>query len=77
VEIRKGLIKIFDGGIEYYLSKREDLFNTSGSDQTEKNIDTVILKKEKKRFEAEIRQKKYAATKELVGKIKFLKNITA
>jgi ATP-binding cassette subfamily F protein 3 len=76
VEIKKGEIKIFNGDIEYYLSKREELLKAPGNIALENNIDAVTSKKEKKRAEAEARQKKYAATKDLVDKIKTLeKNI--
>jgi ATP-binding cassette subfamily F protein 3 len=76
VEIRKGEIKIFDGDIEYYLSKREELLKDLENNKAERITDTVPSKKEKKRFEAETRQKKYEATKDLVDKIKIIeKNI--
>ncbi|MGA7721101.1 MAG: ABC-F family ATP-binding cassette domain-containing protein [Ignavibacteriaceae bacterium] len=70
VEIRKGKIKSFAGGIEYYLSKRE---NQPEQVQDDDNIHfsnpDSVSKRGKKRIEAEIRQKKYNATKEIIEEI--------
>ena len=70
VEIRKGKIKIFSGGIDYYLIKREEI---KVDEQEEKrSIEKVneMTKKEQKRIQAEKRQAKYDATKNLLSKIK-------
>jgi ATP-binding cassette, subfamily F, member 3 len=70
VEIRKGKIKIFSGGIDYYLIKREEI---KADEQEEKeSIEKVneITKKGQKRIEAEKRQAKYDATKNLLSQIK-------
>jgi ATP-binding cassette subfamily F protein 3 len=70
VEIRKGKIKSFAGSIEYYLSKRE---NQPEQVQDDDNIHfsnpDSVSKRGKKRIEAEIRQKKYNATKEIIEEI--------
>jgi ATP-binding cassette subfamily F protein 3 len=69
VEIRKGKIQIFSGGIDYYLHKREQL---NINDKEEKNIPGIMSisnKKEQKRLDAEKRQAKFSATKELVSEI--------
>ncbi len=71
VEIRKGSIKYFEGGIEYYLSKRAVLIEGIEQSESAKNND-LINRKDQKRIEAELRQKKYSATKDLIKKIKIL-----
>ncbi len=71
VEIRKGKIKNFEGGIEYYLRKREMLSEESESQkQVEEN--EQVTRKDQKRIEAELRQKKYDATRDLIKKIEML-----
>ncbi len=73
VEIRKGELKIFDGGIDYYLSKREESNNEQEKRRQAKTLDLeAISKKDQKRIEAELRQKKYAASKGIAEKIKRL-----
>ena len=72
VEIRKGNIKFFSGGIDYYLLKREEL-NLEESEVKKRNDSLIgITKKEQKRAEAEKRQAKYDATKNILPKIKEL-----
>jgi ATP-binding cassette subfamily F protein 3 len=67
-EIRKGEIKNFEGGIEYYLRKREILEEESKSIKETLNIE-ISSRKDQKRLEAEQRQKRYTATKDLIIKI--------
>ncbi len=71
VEIRKGSIKNFEGGIEYYLRKRglldEDIQTKEVTEDNEQ-----VTRKDQKRFEAEQRQKRYNATKDLIKKIETL-----
>jgi len=66
IEIRKGKIQTYHGGIEYYLSKREELIAV---EQNEINIPelntTTKSRKEIKRLEAEERQEKHLLTKDL------------
>ena len=74
IEIRKGSFKSYPGGIEYYLEKKkEEESKTSGTtDSTSKSENLAkeaVTKKDQKRIEAEMRQKKYAATKDLLKKI--------
>ncbi len=73
IEIRKGSLKIFNGDMNYYLAKREQTLNEQEFNKQSqlKEIDT-ISKKDQKRIEAELRQKRYNASKELVKKIKEL-----
>lgn len=62
VELRNHSAKLFYGGIDYYLEKR----NNELSSQKQKKIsETSFSKKDIKRLEAEIRQEKYRLTKDL------------
>ena len=73
VEIRKGSLKIFDGGMDYYLAKREQSLNEQDFNGKSKLKETeTISKKDQKRIEAELRQKRYDASKDIVKKIKEL-----
>ena len=71
VEIRKGIVKNFEGGIEYYLDKRELLNEESEREEIVKQNEQ-ITRKDQKRIEAELRQKKYNATKDLIKKVEEL-----
>ena len=74
-EIRKGEIKIFPGGIQYYLSKREKGdFNDEGADKNKNGDGTAQSRKDRKRIEAEKRQQKFEATKDIIEKIEKLEN---
>jgi len=64
VDIRNGEIKIYEGGIEYYLRKREEYLENHASNYNDPFKDQAS-KKELKRIEADKRQKRYAATKDL------------
>jgi ATP-binding cassette, subfamily F, member 3 len=73
VEIRKGSLKIFNGGMNYYLAKREQTLTEQGFyKQSQLKETDSPSKKDQKRIEAELRQKKYDASKDLVKKIKEL-----
>jgi len=61
LEIRQGNLKLFPGGIDYYLSKRID---TKEVNQAQ-SIEDKAKRKDQKRFEAELRQKKYNLTKNI------------
>ncbi len=75
VEIRKGEVKLFEGGIEYYLSKKQQLQNADLELPGNKNASTdIVSKKDQKRIDAEQRQKRYAATKHLIKKVTELEN---
>ncbi len=71
VEIKKNHFKIYIGGIDYYLSKRQELLLEEDTKVKQTAAETVS-RKEQKRFEAEARQKKYEATKDISKKIKKL-----
>lgn len=68
MDVRKGNLKIFEGGIEYYLSKRKELLDEENIISSNNQIE-ISSKKAQKRIEAERRQKRYKATKELKEKI--------
>jgi ATP-binding cassette subfamily F protein 3 len=70
IDIRKGLIKYYPGNIDYYLSKRlglsEDLNNQIA---IRKEREEYLNRKNQKRIEAEIRQQKHSATKNIIKSI--------
>ncbi len=76
IEVRKGKINNFVGGIDYYLNKREELKLKEDAETGKKYSESKNLtKKEQKRIEAELRQKKYSATKDLIKRIEELEKI--
>jgi ATP-binding cassette, subfamily F, member 3 len=72
VEIRKGKISIFNGGIEYYLDKKQDAAIEEATEKMSKSVDPNATRKDQKRIDAEMRQKKYTATKDLIQQIEKL-----
>ncbi|MFZ0454639.1 MAG: ATP-binding cassette domain-containing protein, partial [Ignavibacteriaceae bacterium] len=71
VEVKQGKIKEYPGGIEYYLQKREELIEQE-NESLKKAGKENLSRKDQKRVKAEIRQKKYNATKDISNKIKKL-----
>jgi ATP-binding cassette subfamily F protein 3 len=73
VEIKKGSTKYYSGGIDYYLDKKaeesDNLFNTEECIKTESS---GLTKKEQKRIEAELRQKRYKSTKDIKREIELI-----
>jgi|CZKP01.1.fsa_nt_gi ATP-binding cassette subfamily F protein 3 len=69
IEIRKGEIAIFNGGIEYYLDKKQNLAMEETSERMKKSTDINSSRRDQKRIDAELRQKKYIATKDLIQQI--------
>lgn len=71
VDIRKGQFRIFPGDIDYYLSKRVDFLDKGSAPPVEKERSQANQdkKKDKKRLEAELRQKKYAESKFLIQRL--------
>lgn len=71
IEVRNKSLKIFSGDINYYLSKKETekekIFNENISAAT-----NSTSRKEQKRIEAELRQQKFSATKDLKKQIEKL-----
>ncbi len=64
VDIRAGKLKIFEGDIEYYLYKRNDETEQISPIKVEQQSESSS-RKEQKRIEAEKRQQRYKATKDL------------
>lgn len=75
-EIRKGKIQTYQGGIEYYLSKRKELI---AAEQNETDLSRLNNKtksrKDIKRSEAEERRKKHLLTKDLKKNISEVEKI--
>ncbi|MCU7494281.1 MAG: ABC-F family ATP-binding cassette domain-containing protein [Ignavibacteria bacterium] len=75
-EIRDRSVKIYYGGIDYYLEKKKELQTADKpqlkANNSEQSNGQAGNRKDQKRIEAELRQKKYAATKEIVKEIQSL-----
>jgi len=70
VDIRKGIIKVFPGDIDYYLAKKEELAaEEMAKKNDEDNTNISLSRKEQKKIEAELRQRKYTESKDLIEKI--------
>ena len=75
LEIKKNERKLFDGGIEFYLSKKlEQASNDEISTSIYNNSSETISKKDQKRIDAANRQKKYQASKLLIENISNLES---
>ena len=71
VYIKNKELKIFPDGIDYFLSKRIELQVEKEKNKSLENFQG-ISRKEQKRIEAELRQKKYQATKVLIKNVRQL-----
>jgi ATP-binding cassette subfamily F protein 3 len=76
-EIRRGSFRLFPGTIEYYLRKRgEEMMERDNPVTDSKNSKTdesaSSNRKDQKRLEAELRNQKYAATKQINQEIEKL-----
>lgn len=71
-ELRNNKVKIYLGGIDDYLAKRLDVEKQEIKSQNESTNDKS--RKDQKRLEAELRQKKYKATKELKTELEKIEN---
>ena len=70
VEIRKNSFKIFLGGINDYLYKRKQIIESEKISTVKSQISSdSVSRKEQKRIEAEQRQKKHLATKDVINQI--------
>ncbi len=70
VDIRDGEVKLYYGGIDYYINKRKELLESDSFSYNKNDMDDKkVTRKDVKRVEAEQRQKKYKATKDLVALI--------
>ncbi len=65
LEIRKLKSTLFVGGIDYYLSKRNSIIEQEDSNEKVKENGNSVTRKDQKRYDAENRKKKHAATKVL------------
>lgn len=75
LEIKKNERKMFDGGIEFYLSKKlEQASKDDNNTLILNNSSETISKKDQKRIDAENRQKKYQASKLLIENISNLES---
>lgn len=76
VDIRKGKLKTYLGDIDYFLSKRElaSLERDEPAFEKKEKVEGTN-RKDQKRIEAELRQQKHKATKELVKEISRLEII--
>ncbi len=72
IELRNSTAKIFLGGIENYLIKKQEFDRKIEIES--KEIQSEKSRKDQKRIEAELRQKKYIATKEIKTKIEQIEN---
>lgn len=71
-EIRNHSLKIYSGGIDYYLEKKSEATaaeKTVSKQGDQNNSALNNTRKDQKRLEAELRQKKYAATKDIIKEI--------
>lgn len=72
IEIRRGSFRVFPGTIEYYLLKRgEEMMerNEIAATSRKQEADASSNRKDQKRLEAELRNKRYKATKEINDRI--------
>ncbi len=78
VEVRNKKIKEYYGDIDYYLLKKEEeKSNINNVQQSDKNDNGIISRKEQKRLDAEKRQKEYKATNKIKTEIELIEqNIT-
>lgn len=75
IEIKKGSFRCFSGAIDYYLQKKSEEVTEEAYDaKSSKNDLSVYSKKEQKRIEAELRQKRYQSTKDLKKEIGIIEN---
>lgn len=76
LDIRKGSIKIYPGDIDYYLSKRSfDFLNDTEDEISKTDASKFLNKKDQKRYEAELRNNRHKATKEILKSITSLETI--
>ena len=68
IEIRKGVVKNFIGGIEYYLEKINGLNFNDRKDNLEQ-VNDSSSRKDQKRIEAEARKKRFILTKDIIKQI--------
>ena len=75
IDIRKGIIKQYPGNIDYYLSKRIESTTDSENELISIENKDFTNRKNQKRIEAELRQQKHLATKDVIKSIKKLEEL--
>ncbi|MBL1211710.1 MAG: ABC-F family ATP-binding cassette domain-containing protein [Ignavibacteriae bacterium] len=65
IEVKNHTIKIYHGDIDYFLFKRNEEAPQALYDRQDEISSTKLTRKDEKRIEAELRQKKFKATKTL------------
>lgn len=73
-EIRNHKLKVYYGGIEYYLEKRLEQTKAESEKPFPNKNDKKINRKEQKRMEAELRQKKHNQTKDIKKELELCEN---
>jgi len=78
-EIRNHAVKFYYGGIDYYLEKRNEVQVPERQQASKQNGDpnngaVNSNRKDQKRLEAELRKKKFAATKDIIKEIEALES---
>jgi ATP-binding cassette subfamily F protein 3 len=77
LEIRRNKFQLYSGGIDYYLEKKKESFELQHKELSKTNVNITSIRKEQKRIEAELRQQRYDATKDLIKNIEIIeKQIT-
>jgi ATP-binding cassette subfamily F protein 3 len=66
IEVKNHKLKTFFGNIDYYLFKRKELAESNNDEDYSNESEQKSSRKDEKRLEAEIRQKKFKTTKSLV-----------
>lgn len=74
VYIKNRELKIFPDGIDYFLLKRNEIKEDEEKEYVSERNQQGISRKEQKRIEAELRQKKYLATKDLIKNVRQLES---
>lgn len=69
LDIRNGSMKIYPGDIDYYLSKRSFDYLSGTDNEIKLETQKFSNKKDQKRYEAELRNNKHKATKDILKSI--------
>lgn len=75
VDIRKGQIKFYEGRMEYYLQKRLEVVTSGKEKDNNKTQSEILSRKDQKRLDAELRQKKSQATRGITNEISKIEKV--
>jgi len=75
VDIRKGQIKFYEGGMDYYQQKRLELVSSNKEKESKKIQSNNLSKKDQKRLEAEQRQKRSHTTRGIINEISKIEKV--